>query len=524
MKNKTILPESDKTGFFHKLRNEKIKKHNNQIMAVLEYEDEIKSSFKHVDIFTLNTISKLASSVKEKYDNLQYTTDVPKINTSELVLSFCKDTWRIKSEFDLNFLYDYNYYNQKIKQCCPEILVYIQRNIYKSYVNKNQANLIYIQLMEKFIDELGTYVDIKFTRVVTDKYNTSDIISRAVDKIYAAFMIDYKYKDVFAYLLDLLAMGICVSKIMFVNRQVSKVKENDEFYNIVFNMSKEIKDTKLIEEKVRPIYDEFYSAKYGSIKGNLLFSMFITILINKMNQDGLIESYEKELDLDGEKYIDFIELDGYMRRWLYSLAQTNRDLDIDIYIILKIINSIFSDNFDLLFHALSMTGEYKALYLKNVKYNNKVSDKERYLKGDFSKEKKQLDAKYSLNNITTGPQFELYLTNLFKELGYQAKHSGKAGDQGADLILKKKNYVYAVQAKYYTDNLSNTPVQEVVGSLKYYNANQGVVITNSSFTKGARKLAKANNVILIDGEDLKKLISYTFQDNHEQDVLQEFED
>ncbi len=523
MKNKTILPESDKTGFFHKLRNEKIKKHNDQVMAILEYEDEIKSSFKHVDIFTLNTISKLASSVKEKYDNLQYT-DVPKINASELVLSFCKDTWRIKSEFDLNFLYDYNYYNQKIQECCPEILVYIQRSIYKSYANKNQANLIYRQLIEKFIEELGTYVDIKFTRVVTDKYNTSDLISRTVDKIYAAFMIDYKYKDICAYLLDILSMGICVSKIMFVNRQVLKVEENDEFHNIVFNMSKEIKDTKLIEDKVRPIYDEFYSTQYGSIKGDLLFSMFITILINKMNQEGFVESYEEELNIDGEKYTHFVELDGYMRRWLYDLANTHKDLEINIYIILKIINSIYMNDFDLFFQAISMTKEYEDLYFKNVRYNNKVADKERYLKGDFSKEKKQLDAKYSLNNITTGPQFELYLTNLFKELGYQAKHSGKAGDQGADLILKKKNYVYAVQAKYYTDNLSNTPVQEVVGSLKYYNANQGVVITNSSFTKGARKLAKANNVILIDGEDLKKLISYTFQDNHEQDVLQEFED
>ena len=60
-------------------------------------------------------------------------------------------------------------------------------------------------------------------------------------------------------------------------------------------------------------------------------------------------------------------------------------------------------------------------------------------------------------------------------------------------------------------------------SLKYYNANQGVVITNSEFTPGAEELAKANNVILIDGKDLKKLADFTFEENHDEDVLKKFE-
>ena len=153
------------------------------------------------------------------------------------------------------------------------------------------------------------------------------------------------------------------------------------------------------------------------------------------------------------------------------------------------------------------------MYYSKVSHNNKLSDKERYLKGEFDKEKKELSEQYSLNNIVTGTQFELYLVNIFKELGYKTKHNGKSGDQGADLILKKDDYVYAVQAKYYTGKLSNTPVQEIAGALKYYNANQGVVITNSTFTTGAEELAKANNVILIDGKDLKKLVDYIFEGN-----------
>ena len=32
-----------------------------------------------------------------------------------------------------------------------------------------------------------------------------------------------------------------------------------------------------------------------------------------------------------------------------------------------------------------------------------------------------------------------------------------------------------------------------------------------------------NNVILIDGKDLKKLVDYTFEEDHSEDVLKKFE-
>ena len=71
--------------------------------------------------------------------------------------------------------------------------------------------------------------------------------------------------------------------------------------------------------------------------------------------------------------------------------------------------------------------------------------------------------------------------------------------------------------------MSNKPIQEVVGSLKYYNANQGVVVTNSEFTKGAQELAKANQVILIDGEALNDLINSVSNVNTKVDILKQFE-
>lgn len=288
-------------------------------------------------------------------------------------------------------------------------------------------------------------------------------------------------------------------------------------------MTKEIKDVNMIIEKSRPIYDEFYKSNLGFINDELNYGIAITIIANKINNKSFSKRDEEILDISDNKINDFETYDFEMKQWISVVADKYRNLDIDIYIVFKAINSIELANFDLLFKALAMVNEYSKMYHSKVEHNNKVTDRERYLSGDFEKEKKELSGKYSLNNITTGTQFELYLVNLFKDLGYKVKHNGKSGDQGCDLILKKEDYIYAVQAKYYTGKLSNTPVQEIAGALKYYNANQGVVITNSFFTPGAEELAKANNVILIDGKDLKRLTDYAFDDNHEDDILKKFE-
>ena len=64
-------------------------------------------------------------------------------------------------------------------------------------------------------------------------------------------------------------------------------------------------------------------------------------------------------------------------------------------------------------------------------------------------------------------------------------------------------------------------MQEIVGAIKYYNANQGVVVTNSSFTNGAEQLAKANNIILIGGTELKQLVDLVFE-NPKEDVLEKY--
>ena len=63
-----------------------------------------------------------------------------------------------------------------------------------------------------------------------------------------------------------------------------------------------------------------------------------------------------------------------------------------------------------------------------------------------------------------------------------------------------------ILAKCYSDKVSNKAIQEVVGSIKHYKADGGMVITNHYFTQSAIKLASSNDINLVDRNKLKELI------------------
>lgn len=104
----------------------------------------------------------------------------------------------------------------------------------------------------------------------------------------------------------------------------------------------------------------------------------------------------------------------------------------------------------------------------------------------------------------TGLDFEVYLSVLFKELGYKTVLTNASHDFGADLILKKGNHKIVVQAKRYgyKKNVSIGAIQEVFAAQRYHGADESWVITNSFFTKSAMKLAKPCNVTLKNRYDL----------------------
>jgi restriction system protein len=102
----------------------------------------------------------------------------------------------------------------------------------------------------------------------------------------------------------------------------------------------------------------------------------------------------------------------------------------------------------------------------------------------------------------SGREFEEYLQALIKTRGYYVQLTPASGDFGADLILSADGKKIIVQAKRYKKSVGVKAVQEIASAKSHYNADECWVITNSYFTEQARKLARSNQVRLIDRKEL----------------------
>lgn len=458
--------------------------------------NELKKYINFADIRTLNYICIMQKDIEDVYNYGKQKYNLYKIDLSKYIYAFYLRLEKCKSFEDIKNTFNLGYYQMIIDSMELEYKKIISFNVVKN--DNDIKNKIKIRTM---IEEFDSFASFRILREYNKIYDSG---SESEKKIWGNYQ--------FRYMFMLCLYMTNIMKIIFAIKQVYFKSDEDEFCKIVSNMQKEMADYEMTIQKSKVVFNEFYKSQFGNIEDDILYDIMISLIIsnNEKTSNDFIE--ESNSDIDSEIII-----------WIDKMAKDFNFIEIQQQLLVKCKKLLKDRAIENYIEIFSNFNNYENLYKEKREHYDKFNRKERYLKGDFEKEKKELSSKYSLNNIITGTQFELYLVNLFKDLGYKTKHNGKTGDQGCDLVLKKDDYVYAVQAKYYTGKLSNTPVQEIVGALKYYNANQGVVVTNSSFTPGAEKLAKANNVILIDGKDLKKLVNYIFEENHDEDVLKKFE-
>jgi HJR/Mrr/RecB family endonuclease len=113
-------------------------------------------------------------------------------------------------------------------------------------------------------------------------------------------------------------------------------------------------------------------------------------------------------------------------------------------------------------------------------------------------------------DLMSGYEFETFISELFRKMGYTSTVTKGSGDQGIDILAEKNGMKYGIQTKCYSGSVSNKAIQEVVAGLNYYNLDRGIVVTNNYFTESAKKLALSNNVILWDRNILKEKISEMF--------------
>jgi restriction system protein len=107
--------------------------------------------------------------------------------------------------------------------------------------------------------------------------------------------------------------------------------------------------------------------------------------------------------------------------------------------------------------------------------------------------------------IATGEEFEHFVSGKLEDSGWTVRHTGKCGDQGADLVAEKPGMTVAVQCKLYAQPVGNKAVQEALAAQRYYATDHAAVVSNAAFTKSAIQLARSADVLLVHASDLDKL-------------------
>ena len=106
----------------------------------------------------------------------------------------------------------------------------------------------------------------------------------------------------------------------------------------------------------------------------------------------------------------------------------------------------------------------------------------------------------------SGEEFEYYMADVFRSLGWSVRVLGGSGDQGVDLLVDDggvliavqcKHHI-AVQCKHHKRPVNNAAVQQVFAGAQHYRANQAWVVSPSGFTESAFDLARSTNVRLFD--------------------------
>lgn len=112
-------------------------------------------------------------------------------------------------------------------------------------------------------------------------------------------------------------------------------------------------------------------------------------------------------------------------------------------------------------------------------------------------------------DVMEGIEFENYCVSLLSKYGFtDLKTTQASGDQGVDIIGIKNGVKYAIQCKRYSSPLGNSPIQEVNAGKVFYDCQAAAVMTNSTFTSGAKELAEKTGVLLWDRNVLSTLIAF----------------
>lgn len=109
-------------------------------------------------------------------------------------------------------------------------------------------------------------------------------------------------------------------------------------------------------------------------------------------------------------------------------------------------------------------------------------------------------------DMMTGIEFEKRMAILFSNHGYKASLTPNT-DFGGDIILESKdNKKLVVQCKRWNSKVGVKAVQEILTAVQYYDADEGIILTNNYLTTKGKELADKVKIKVWDRNKLIELL------------------
>lgn len=106
-----------------------------------------------------------------------------------------------------------------------------------------------------------------------------------------------------------------------------------------------------------------------------------------------------------------------------------------------------------------------------------------------------------------GLEFELFVADLLEQQGWRVEVTRGSGDLGVDVVACHSEERWAVQVKRQEAPVSRRAVSDAVAGRDHYDCTDAMVVTNSTFTRGAVELAESTGCELVDREELAEWIA-----------------
>ena len=107
----------------------------------------------------------------------------------------------------------------------------------------------------------------------------------------------------------------------------------------------------------------------------------------------------------------------------------------------------------------------------------------------------------------SGAEFEQWVTTVLDDAGIPASNIRDQGDFGVDVVATVDGTRIGIQVKRYASSVGNSAVQQALAGSGYHRCTLAAVVTQSTFTRAARKQASRARVpvLLVDRDGIPDL-------------------